>query len=179
MNRGYRYQGRIHDFKLGEGAQLKKLRRAEGGAKIFWVFRVKNHDFTPKKSYFFQLRREAQQFLGCFVWKIPILRQKNIFFPILGGGGCRTRRPPSGSAPGYSGSPKVHYGIIGIIYFWGLALFFCMVNGSGSPKIIDIYYEKVLPFIEFCFSRKGKVYNKVYNDTLLDEPLKVNIGNYD
>jgi hypothetical protein len=26
---------------------------AEGGAKIFEVFRVKNHDFTPKKSYFF------------------------------------------------------------------------------------------------------------------------------
>ena len=47
------YQGRIQDFKLG-GAHLKKLRRAEGGAKIFWVFSVKNHDFTPKKSYFFQ-----------------------------------------------------------------------------------------------------------------------------
>ena len=44
------------DFKLG-GAHLKKLRRAEGGAKIFGVFRVKNHDFT----------------------------QKIIFFPILGG----------------------------------------------------------------------------------------------
>jgi hypothetical protein len=27
---------------------------AEGGAKIFGVFRVKNHDFTLKKSYFFQ-----------------------------------------------------------------------------------------------------------------------------
>ena len=46
-------QGRIQDFKLG-GAHLKKLRRAEGGAKMFGVFRVKNHDFTPKKSYFFQ-----------------------------------------------------------------------------------------------------------------------------
>ena len=46
-------QGRIQDFKLGEG-HLKKLHRAEGGAKIFGVFRVKNHDFTQKKSYFFQ-----------------------------------------------------------------------------------------------------------------------------
>ena len=46
-------QGRIQDFKL-EGAHLKKLRRAEGGAKIVGVFRAKNHDFTPKKSYFFQ-----------------------------------------------------------------------------------------------------------------------------
>jgi hypothetical protein len=38
-------QGRIQDFKL-EGTHLKKLRRAEGGAKIFGVFRVKNHHFT-------------------------------------------------------------------------------------------------------------------------------------
>ena len=49
------------------GAHLKKSRRAEGGAKIFGVFRVKNHDFTTKKSYFFQLRREARKFLGYFV----------------------------------------------------------------------------------------------------------------
>jgi hypothetical protein len=27
---------------------LKKLCQAEGGAKILGVFRVKNHDFTPK-----------------------------------------------------------------------------------------------------------------------------------
>ena len=36
------------------GAHLKKLRRAEGGANIFGVFRVKNHDFTPKNHIFFQ-----------------------------------------------------------------------------------------------------------------------------
>jgi hypothetical protein len=93
------------------GGHLKKMRRAEGGARIFGVFRVKNHDFTPKnhifsncggrhenvwgisceksrfyakKSYFFQLRREARNILGYFVWKITILRQKIIFFPILG-----------------------------------------------------------------------------------------------
>jgi hypothetical protein len=35
------------DFKLGR-AHLKKLRRVEEGAKNFGVFRVKNHDFTPK-----------------------------------------------------------------------------------------------------------------------------------
>ena len=34
------------------GAHLKKLRRAEGGAKIVGVFRVKNHDFTPKNHFF-------------------------------------------------------------------------------------------------------------------------------
>ena len=36
----------------GGGAHLKKLRRAEGGAKIFGVFRVKNHDFTPQNLIF-------------------------------------------------------------------------------------------------------------------------------
>jgi hypothetical protein len=34
----------------GGGAHLKKLRRAEGGVNIFGVFRVKIHDFTPKKQ---------------------------------------------------------------------------------------------------------------------------------
>ena len=29
---------------------------AEGGAKIFWVFRVKNHDFTPKNLIFSNFR---------------------------------------------------------------------------------------------------------------------------
>jgi hypothetical protein len=62
-------QGRIQDFRLGGGggAHLKKMRRAEGGSKIFGVFRVENHDFTQKKSYFFQLWREARTFLGYFV----------------------------------------------------------------------------------------------------------------
>jgi hypothetical protein len=45
-------QGRIQDFKLGGGAHLKKLRRAEVGTKNFGVFRVKNHDFTPKNHIF-------------------------------------------------------------------------------------------------------------------------------
>jgi hypothetical protein len=34
------------------GAHLKKLRRAEGGAKIFGAFRVKNSDLTPKNHIF-------------------------------------------------------------------------------------------------------------------------------
>jgi hypothetical protein len=34
------------------GAHLKKLRRAEGGAKNVGVFRVKNHDCTPKNHIF-------------------------------------------------------------------------------------------------------------------------------
>ena len=57
MSNLYNFQGRIQDFKLGGGgAHLKKLRRAEVGAKIFGVFRVKNHDFTPKKHIFSNFR---------------------------------------------------------------------------------------------------------------------------
>ena len=49
------FQGRIQDFKLA-GAHLKKLRRAEGGEKHFGVFRVKNHDLTPKNHIFSNFR---------------------------------------------------------------------------------------------------------------------------
>ena len=48
-------QGRIQDLKLGR-AHLKKWRRADRGAKFFGVFRVKNHDFTQKKRFFFQFK---------------------------------------------------------------------------------------------------------------------------
>jgi hypothetical protein len=54
-------QGRIQDFKLG-GA-LKKLRRAEGGANIFGVFRMENHDFTSKNHIFFPILGGARA--GC------------------------------------------------------------------------------------------------------------------
>ena len=47
------YPGADPGFQV-RGVHLKKLRRAEGGTKIFGVFRVNNHEFTPKKSYFFQ-----------------------------------------------------------------------------------------------------------------------------
>ena len=55
------------------GAHLNKLRRAEGGAKNFGVFRVKNHDFTPRNHIFSNFR----------------------------GGGRRVRPPPPGSAPAH------------------------------------------------------------------------------
>jgi hypothetical protein len=45
-------------FKV-RGAHLKKLRRAEGGAKIVGVFRVNNHDFTPKNHIFSNFRGRA------------------------------------------------------------------------------------------------------------------------
>ena len=43
------------------GAHLKKLRPAEGGAKNFGVFRVKNHDFTPKNHIYSNFRGGARR----------------------------------------------------------------------------------------------------------------------
>ena len=64
LNIMYNIQGRIQDFKLGVGgggAHLKKMHRAEGGAKIVGVFRVKNHDFTPKNHIFSNFRGGARR----------------------------------------------------------------------------------------------------------------------
>ena len=84
-------QGRIQDFKLGGGAYLKKLRRAEGGAKFFGVFRVKNDDFTPinhdftPKNHIFPILGEAREIFGVFhVKNHDFTPKKIIFFPILG-----------------------------------------------------------------------------------------------
>jgi len=49
------YTGADPGFQV-RGAHFKKSRRAEGGAKIFWVFRVKNHDFTQKNHIFSNFR---------------------------------------------------------------------------------------------------------------------------
>jgi hypothetical protein len=45
------------------------------------------------------LKKLWRTFLGYFVWKTTILRQKIIFFPILGGGAHRVRSLPPGAAP--------------------------------------------------------------------------------
>jgi hypothetical protein len=58
---------------------LKKLRRAEGGAKIVGVFRVKNYDFTPKKSYFFNCRGRRENFWGISCEKSRFYAKNHIF----------------------------------------------------------------------------------------------------
>ena len=52
------------------GGAVKKLRRAEGGAKIFGVFHVKNHDFTSKNHIFSNFR--IRPWLVYFDWKTVI-----------------------------------------------------------------------------------------------------------
>ena len=59
-------------FKI-RGAHLKKLRRAEEGAKNFGVSRVKNHDFTPKNHIFFNFRGGGGR-PGCPPPLVPPLR---------------------------------------------------------------------------------------------------------
>ena len=51
-------------FQVRGGAHLKKSRRAEGGAKMFGLFRVKNHDFTPTNHIFSNFRRGGAR-AGC------------------------------------------------------------------------------------------------------------------
>jgi hypothetical protein len=48
------------------------MRRAEGGAKMFGVFRVKNHDFTPKNHIFSNFRGGGGGGAGCVpLWIRP------------------------------------------------------------------------------------------------------------
>ena len=63
-------QGQIQDFKLR--GVLKII------AKIFWVFRVKNHDFTQKKNHIFSnFRRDARRVrAGCASWIRPCSKYK-------------------------------------------------------------------------------------------------------
>ena len=74
-----RFEGRIQDFKLGR-AQLKKLRRAEGGAKIFGVFRVKNNDFTPTNYISSNCGRRREICLGVSCEKSPFYAKCFFFF---------------------------------------------------------------------------------------------------
>ena len=75
-------QGRIQDFKLGGGNALKKLRRAKGGAKIFGVFRVKNHDFTPK-NHIFPILGGAREIFGVFHVKNHDFTPKKSYPPLV------------------------------------------------------------------------------------------------
>ena len=71
-------QGRIQYYKLG--VELKKIAPSGGRREIVFGISCEKSQFYAKKSYFFQLRREARKYLGYFVWKDTILRQKSYFF---------------------------------------------------------------------------------------------------
>jgi hypothetical protein len=77
-------QGRIQDLKLG-GTHLKKLRQAKGGVKMFGVFRVKYHDFTPK-NLIFSIAEGGAKMFEVFRVKNHDFTPKNHIFSIAEGG---------------------------------------------------------------------------------------------
>ena len=56
------------------------MRRAKGGAKIFGVFRVKNHDFTPKNHIFSNCGGRHEHFWGISCEKSRFYAKKSYFF---------------------------------------------------------------------------------------------------
>jgi hypothetical protein len=94
-----RWSGADPSFQVRGGA-LKKIAPSEGRREKVWGISCEKSRFYAKKSYFLQLRREARKCLGSFVWKITILRQKIIFFPILREARAECAPPPPpGSVP--------------------------------------------------------------------------------
>jgi hypothetical protein len=76
-----------HAYKSGadlgfqvRGAHLKKLCRAEGGAKIFRVFRVKNHDFMPTNHIFSNCGGRRESFWSISCEKSRFYAKKSYFF---------------------------------------------------------------------------------------------------
>ena len=69
----------------GGGGALKKLRRAEGGAKFVWIFRVKNHDFTPKNHIFSNCGGRCENYWGISCEKSRFYAKKSYVFQFYGG----------------------------------------------------------------------------------------------
>ena len=70
------------------------MRRAEGGAKNIGIFRVKNHDFTPKNHIFSNCGGRCE-ICGVFRVKNHDFTPKNhIFSNFRGGGGRAPGAPP-------------------------------------------------------------------------------------
>ena len=54
-------------FQVRGGGALKKIAPSGGGREKFWGISCETLRFYAKKSYLFQLRREARKLLGYFV----------------------------------------------------------------------------------------------------------------
>ena len=65
---------------------------------MFGVFRVKNHDFTPKNHIFSNCEGRRENVWGISCEKSRFYAKQIFIFQFKGGGGRRVR-PPSGSAP--------------------------------------------------------------------------------
>ena len=82
------YQGRIQDFKLMGGA-LKKIAPSGGRRENVGGISCEKSRFYAKKSYFFQLRREARKCWGISCEKSRFYPKNHIFFNFRGArAGC-------------------------------------------------------------------------------------------
>ena len=127
------FPGAVPRFQV-RGAHLKKLRRAQGGAKN----------------------------LGYFVWKITILRQKILFFPILGGG--EGARPPTGSAPAfymhciilsvrderYSRNASCALNLISTFLFYNYVLIISSWEGRSTSSKLSFFVRRKVGFQQQC-----------------------------
>ena len=92
------------------------MRRAEGGANIFGVFRVKNHDFTPTNHIFSNCGGGRENFWGISCEKSRFYAKKIIFFQILGGGA-------PGAPPPLDPPLNILYDILDFTTFEGIIIF--------------------------------------------------------
>jgi hypothetical protein len=60
-------QGRIQDFKLGGGANLKKIAASGGRRENFWGISCEKSRFYAKKIIFFPIAKGGAKILGYFV----------------------------------------------------------------------------------------------------------------
>jgi hypothetical protein len=93
------------------GGAFKKTAPSGGGAKMFGVFRVKNHDFTPKNLIFSNCGGRRENIWGISFENSRFYAKKIIFFPILGG--APNAPSPPGSAPVRRGSSSFENGVPG------------------------------------------------------------------
>jgi hypothetical protein len=56
------------------------MRRAEGGAKIFGVFRVKNHDFTPKSFIFYRFVMVVRKNVLEYIIALVVVKNNKVRF---------------------------------------------------------------------------------------------------
>jgi hypothetical protein len=133
-------QGRIQDFKLGGGGALKNI-AARGGS--IWGISCEKSRFYAKKSYFFQLPREARKFWGISCEKSRFYANFFNFFRILGG-----RPPPPESAPamiiwwspGYTSSHTIH------LLWLFITGWVCEVDSWTQQSVLNIILYSMMNF---------------------------------
>ena len=76
------------------GGALKKIAPSRGRRENCWGISCEKSTILRQKIIFFQFYGGRAKFLGYFMWKITILRQKNHIFTNFRGGARRVRPPP-------------------------------------------------------------------------------------